>query len=169
MDQGVFEDENLRKENRRRQMNKRAHKLGKRTEKSILKSKVKDPKIYLELLDAPGEEPKLRKQVSISEEPRMQQSPKGKDKKGKRKLKRMASDEKSNETLKIGQNPQSEITVSSASRCPEQEDDGNSIISEVDSAFEDQTPAAKKLVKKSKDTNFGQAASNMMRERLRDS
>jgi hypothetical protein len=32
-------------------MNKRAQKLGKRTEKSILKSKGKDPKILLEMLD----------------------------------------------------------------------------------------------------------------------
>jgi hypothetical protein len=47
--------------------------------------------------------------------------------------------------------------VSSAGRNPEQEeldDANNSIISEVDSAFEDQTPAANKALKEAPDASF---------------
>ena len=48
-------------------------------------------------------------------------------------------------SLHIGQNPKSELTVSSAGKHPDAEDDQDqSIISEEDSAFEDQTPAANK-------------------------
>lgn len=70
-----------------------------------------------------------------------------------RKLKRNASGGESNASLQIGQNPNSELTVSSVGKHPDDPDD-NSIISEEDSAFEDQTPAARKNKAAAQDASF---------------
>lgn len=69
---GMFEDEPSRKLNRKRQMAKRMQIAFKKVESGILKTKSKDPTIKLELLDDDADRKgKIRKQVSISEEPRL--------------------------------------------------------------------------------------------------
>lgn len=144
IDTGIFESEDVRKGNRKRQMNKRKQKILKGTN-GILKNK--DPLIKVEKVDERDRKERPRKQVSISEQPRLGGSPgiknDSRNNKLNRNLKRNQSDEKSQNSLQIGQNPKSDLTVSSAGKHPDLEDD-NSIISEEDSAFEDQTPAAKK-------------------------
>jgi hypothetical protein len=67
MSLGIFEDddkiEKLRTINRRKQMAKRKQKFSKKNEKSILKSKNKDPKIKFERVDTDEDysEKKIRK------------------------------------------------------------------------------------------------------------
>jgi len=80
-------------------------------------------------------------------------------------LTRHASDVRSRDSLQIGQNPKSELTVSDAGKHPD-EQDNNSIISEEDSAFEDQTPAAKKSskAKEAHLTNFTNAQVHLERK-----
>ena len=124
-------------------MHKRKQKILK-GQNGILKNR--DPMIKLERVDESDRKKKPRKQVSISEQPRLGGSPGMKhDSRNKmqRNLHRNRSGEGSQNSLQIGQNPKSELTVSSAGKHPDLEDD-NSIISEEDSAFEDQTPAVKK-------------------------
>ena len=160
----AFEDEGLRKNNRRKQMNRRKQKILKGTA-GILKNK--DPTIKLDKVDDSDRKKRPRHQVSISEQPRLPGSPgKNHDSRNRlpRKLKRNQSDDKSQNSLQIGQNPRSELTVSSAGRHPDLEDD-NSIISEEDSAFEDQTPAAKTKLKANKNTDFTMAQVIVERER----
>ena len=161
----AFEDEGLRKNNRKRQINRRKQKVLKGTN-GILKNK--DPTIKLDKVDDSERKKRPRQQVSISEDPRLPGSPgKNHDSRNRlpRKLKRNQSDDKSQTSLQIGQNPRSELTVSSAGKHPDIEDD-NSIISEEDSAFEDQTPAVKKSnMKENKPADFTMAQVHVERER----
>ena len=98
--------------------------------------KNKDPTIKLDNVDDTDRKRRPRKQVSISEEPKLAVSPGLNSRNKLARLKRNGSDDKSKDSLHIGQNPKSELTVSSAGKHPDAEDD-NSIISEEDSAFED--------------------------------